>query len=381
MSKKESKKIVKTFALASFLNDFGSDMIFPIWPLFVTSVLGANMAILGFIEGLSDAIVSLSQAASGYVSDRIKKRKIFIWLGYFLGSLSKFGYAFATAWGHLVPLRTLDRAGKIRDAPRDAIVAEVSTKANRGRNFGLLRAMDHLGAVCGIIFTILFFGMLGYKNLFMVAAIFPLIAALLVFLVIKERKQTRIKIYKGISLKDIDKNFRLFILLSSIFALGAFSYSFLLIFAYQLGFKATFVPILYLIFTAIAFMVAIPFGKLADKIGRKPVLFLSYSLWGLVCISSIALQTSFGVILSFVLYGLHRGSLEPVQRTLVAELAPKKFRASGIGGFQMIIGLVALPASLIAGLLWDKINILTPFYLSLGLTAVAIVLLLFVKEK
>ena len=125
MEQKETRKTVRTFAFASFLNDLGSDMIYPVWPLFVTSVLGANMAVLGFIDGLGEAIVSISQAASGYVSDRLRRRKIFIWTGYLFGSLSRIGYALTTLWQHLIPFKIMDRAGKIRGAPRDAIIADM----------------------------------------------------------------------------------------------------------------------------------------------------------------------------------------------------------------------------------------------------------------
>jgi MFS family permease len=145
-----------TFALASFLNDFGSDMVYPIWPLFVTSILKADMAVLGFIDGLGDAVVSISQAISGYLADRLRRRKIFVWTGYLFGSASRIGYAFSTVWGYLIPFRILDRAGKMRGAPRDAIIADISTDENRGKNFGLLRAMDNLGAVCGIIVCVWF---------------------------------------------------------------------------------------------------------------------------------------------------------------------------------------------------------------------------------
>jgi len=381
MDQKETRKTVRTFALASFLNDLGSDMIYPIWPLFVTSVLGAPMAVLGFIDGLGEAIVSISQAASGYISDRIRKRKVFVWTGYLFGSLSRVGYAISSIWQHLIPFRVLDRAGKIRDAPRDAIIADISSKENRGKNFGLLRAMDNLGAVCGIIVCILFFGLLGYRNLFLLAAIPSVIGALLIFSLIKERKPAGVKIYKGLALKDLDKNFKLFLLLSSFFALGSFSYSFLLIYAKEFGFQVAFVPVLYLVFTAVAALFSLPFGKLSDKIGRKSVLILSYSFWGLVCLSFIFIQSYLSIILTFVLYGLHLGALHPVQKTFVSELAPTEYRASTLGGFQMVIGLCALPASLIAGILWDKISLFTPFYFSLGLTILSITMLMFVKEK
>jgi len=381
MNQKEANKTVRSFAYASFLNDLGSDMIYPIWPLFVTSFLGAPMSVLGLIDGLGEAFVSLSQAGSGFFSDRIRKRKVFVWLGYLFGSLSRVGYALSTVWWHLIPFRVLDRAGKIRGAPRDAIIADVSTGRDMGYNFGLLRAMDNFGAVCGIIVCILFFGLLGYRNLFLLAAIPSAVGAFLIFILIREDKPADEKIYKGLSFKDLDNNFILFLLSSSFLALGSFSYSFLLIYAKQFGFQATFIPVLYLIFTAVASVFSLPFGKLSDKVGRKPVLVLSYFLWGLVCLGFVFIQTYLAIILSFVLYGLHRGSLDTVQKAFVAELCPREYRASSLGGFQMVVGLCALPASLIAGVLWDSVGLYVPFIFSLCLTFLSMLLLVFVKEK
>ena len=381
METKETKKTVRIFALASFLNDLGSDIIYPLWPMFVTSVLGANMVVLGFLDGLGEALVSLSQAVSGYVSDRIRKRKVFVWVGYVCGGASRIGYSVSSLWQHLIPFRILDRAGKIRSAPRDAIVADISTKENRGHNFGLLRAMDNLGAVCGIIISILFLKALGYRNLFLLAAIPSLIGAGLIFIFIKEEKNTETKVFKGLSFKNIDSNFKLFILLSSLFALGSFSYSFLLIYAKRIGFSIAFVPVLYLIFTIFAAIFSLPFGRLSDRIGRKAVLGVAYLLWMGVCLLFIFWQGRWAIIAAFIVYGLHKAALDPVQKTFVAELAPNEYKASGLGGFQMVIGLCALPASFIAGLLWDKISIAMPFYLSLGLTLFSSILLLFVKEN
>jgi len=378
VDRKETTKIMKTLSSASFLNDLGSDMTFPVWPLFVTSVLGANMAILGFIDGLGDAIVSVSQAGSGYLSDRIGKRKIFIWIGYLFGSVSRLGYALSTLWQHLIPFRVLDRFGKMRGAPRDAIVADISTNENRGRNFGLLRTMDNLGAVCGIVACILLFGYLGYRHLFLLASFPSLVSVAIILVFVKDRKTE--KIYRGISLKDLTFNFKLFLFLSALFALGSFSYSFLLIYAKEFGFQETLVPALYLIFTATASLFSLPFGKLADKIGRKLVLILSYLFWGIVCLGFVAVQSYVGIALFFVVYGLHRAAIEPVQRTFVSELSPTKYRASVLGAFQMIVGLCALPASVIAGVLWASLGKFTPFYFSLATTGLTVVLMLFVKE-
>jgi len=379
LKQKETRRFMAVFSSASFLNDMGSDMIYPIWPLFVTEFLKANMAVLGLIDGLGDALVSMSQAGSGYLSDKVRKRKVFIWTGYLCGSASRVGYALSTAWQHLIPFRILDRSGKIRGAPRDAIVADISTRENRGRNFGLLRAMDNLGAVCGIIACILLFTYLGYRNLFLLASIPSLIGIVLVLVFIKDRKTERI--YKGISLKDINLNFKLFLLLSAIFALGSFSYSFLLVSAKEIGFETAFIPVLYLIFTAIASLMSFPFGKLADILSRKYVLILSYLFWGLLCLGFIYIKSYAGALLLFGLYGLHKAAIEPVQRTFVSELSPTEYRASMLGAFQMIVGLCALPASVVAGVLWVNFGMSAPFYFSLGLTSLTVALMLFVKEQ
>lgn len=375
-----SRRTVRVFAAASFLNDFGSDVIYPIWPLFVTSVLGANMAALGFLDGLGEAIVSLSQAASGYVSDRIRKRKVFIWVGYVFGSMSRVGYALSTTWQHLIPFRVFDRMGKIRSAPRDAIVADVSTDQNRGKNFGILRSMDNLGAVCGIAFCIAFLH-LGYKTLFLLAAIPSAIGAALILALIKEKPQVASKAFNGMSLRHLDKNFWLFLVLSSCFALGSFSYSFLLIYATGVGIPVSFVPVLYLTFTMVAAALSLPFGRLSDLLGRKRVLLLSFLSWALTCVGFVILQKPWMIFVCFVLYGVHKAALEPVQKTLVAELAPVEFRASTLGGFQMVMGLCAFPSSFLAGLLWYNIDKTAPLYLSIALTFLSAVLLLFVRER
>ncbi len=381
MEQKEKKQTIRIFAWASFLNDMGSDMIYPVWPLFITTVLKANMEVLGFLDGLGDALVSISQAVSGYLSDRIRKRKVFIWSGYLCGAISRIGYSLSGSWRHLVPFKILDRAGKMRGAPRDAMIADISDKENRGRNFGLLRTMDNLGAVFGILVCIALAERIGYRNLFMLAAIPTAIGTFLILFLIKEKDANDMKIYKGLALKDLDRNFKLFLFLSVLFALGSFSYSFLLIYARELGFKATFVPVLYLVFTAVAALFSLPFGRLSDKMGRKPVLILSYIFWGLVSLCFLLFRSHAAIILAFVLYGLHKAALEPVQKTFVAELAPEHYRASSLGGFQMVTGLCSLPASLAAGVLWEKTGMFTPLLLSLGLTIISTAMLMFVKEK
>jgi MFS family permease len=375
-----SRQTIRTFAAASFLNDMGSDIIYPIWPLFVTQVLKANMSALGLLDGLGEAIVSLSQAASGYWSDRIRKRKVFVWVGYLCGAASRLGYAASAVWQHLIPFRVLDRAGKIRSAPRDAIVADVSTDADRGRHFGLLRAMDNLGATAGILVAIALVDVLGYRLLFALAAIPSVIGALLILRTIKEPREPSGRVFKGFSFRDVDRNLALYIGLNGVFALGAFTYSFLLLNAKAAGFKVGFIPVLYLVYSAAAALLSYPLGRLSDRIGRKPVMFVAYGAWAAVCAGAALTQSLPAVASLFVLFGVHKAALEPVQKTIAAELAPQPYRASVLGGFQMVVGLAALPASLVAGFLWDKAGRQVPFMVSLGLTAVAALLLVFVKE-
>jgi MFS family permease len=375
-----TRKAIRTFAAASFLNDMGSDIINPVWPLFVTQVLKANMAALGFLDGLGEAIVSLSQAVAGYYSDKIRKRKVFIWTGYLCGAVSRLGYAASSVWQHLIPFRILDRAGKIRGAPRDAMLADLSTDENRGRHFGLLRAMDNSGSVVGILISIALFNVLGYRLLFALAAIPSLIGAGLILKNIKEARSPVARVFKGLSFRDIDRNLALYIVLNAVFALGAFTYSFLLLYARSEGFKAGAIPVLFLVYSVFAALFSYPFGRLSDRIGRKPVLLMAFAAWAAVCAGVVFARGLAAVALIFALYGIHKGALDPVQKTLVAELAPRPYRASVLGGFQMVIGLCAFPASLVAGLLWDKAGRNAPFHLSLGLTVAAALLLLFVRE-
>jgi MFS family permease len=377
---KEPKRKIKVLGTASFLNDMGSDMIYPVWPLFVMS-LGANMSILGFLDGLGDALVSISQAVSGYFSDKIQKRKIFVWIGYLMGGLSRVGYAISFSWKHLIPFRILDRVGKIRSAPRDAMIADLSTDQNRGENFGFLRMMDNLGAVTGILLCILLVNFLGFKKLFLLASIPSLIGTILILCFIKEQKKDKTKVFKGISFKSFSPQFRYFLILSSVFSLGAFSYSFLLLFAKESGFKTGFIPLLYLTFTATASFFSIPFGKLSDKIGRKQVLEISFLFWALVCLVFLFFRNYIGIIFAFILYGFHKGALEPSQRAFVSELVPQETRASFLGGYQMITGLFALPASFLAGILWDRIGTFAPFLFSFFLTILALILLFNLKIK
>ncbi len=376
MQDEESRKTVKTFYLSSFLNDLGSDMIYPVWPLFVTVILGADMVFLGFLDGVGEAITSFSQVGSGLISDRLQKRKIFIWTGYVCAALSRVGYGLSASPLQLFPFRILDRFGKIRAAPRDAVVADLSTRETRGSSFGMLRALDNLGAVCGILTCIALMDYLGLRNLFFLAAVPSLIGAAFIFFLVKERKTS--DVYVKISFRELSSHLKLFFVISAFFALGTFSYSFLLIFAKEAGTAMTFVPVLYLLFTATASVTSYPFGKLADKIGRKCIVITAFVLFGLMCGGFILRMY---IPFLFIVYGLHKGALDPVQKTVVAELAPASRKASILGAYQMMLGVCALLSSVVAGALWDTYGMTMPFVFSSATSVGASVLMLFLREK
>lgn len=375
----ENKKTVWIFSIGAFLNDLGYYAVITVWPIFVTSVIGASVTFLGFIDGLGDAFVSLSQAGSGFLSDKLKKRKIFIWLGYFLAFVSRIIYAVSYQPWHLIPGKILDRSGKMRDAPRDAIVADVTPKEKRAAAFGILRSADRGGAVLGLLASILLLGYFSYRQMFLLAAIPSLIGSLIILFFVREsRKPDNVK--TEFSFRFVSRDLKIFTLTSAIFTLGAFSDSFYILAASKLGVSLKFVPLFFLAFLFFSSIFAIPFGKLSDKIGRRFVLATAFVLFIIVNLIFIFYNSFWMIFLAFIVYGIHSAAYEGNLKTMVAEFAPIPLRASVIGGFQMLIGLIALPASLIAGILWDGIGLKAPFVLSLALTLIALPLLFFVRE-
>jgi len=375
----KNKKIIWLFSVCAFLNDLGYYAIITIWPIFVTSVIGASVTFLGFIDGLGDAFVSLSQAGSGFLSDKLKKRKVFIWLGYFFAFVSRLIYAGSfTAW-QLIPGKILDRAGKMRDAPRDAIVADITPKEKRASSFGQLRAADRGGAVLGLLASILLVGYFSYRQMFLLAAIPSILGSLIILFFVRERTEAD-HLKPKFSFKFVSRDLKIFTLTSVIFTLGAFSDSFYILAASKLGVSLKFVPLFFLAFLFCSSVFAIPFGKLSDKIGRLFVVAIAFILFIIVNLIFIFYSSFWMIFLSFIIYGIHSAAYEGNLKTIVAEFAPFSLRSSVIGGFAMLIGLIALPASLIAGILWDGIGLKAPFVLSLILTIIALLLLFFVRE-
>lgn len=378
-------KNIFILGLVSLFTDLSSQMVFPLIPLFLTTVLGTGAYAVGIVEGAAETAASLLKVISGYWSDKIKKRKPFVLFGYFLSSITKPLFAFANIWSFVLFIRVVERIGKgLRTAPRDAIVAESCDESVRGKAYGLHRAMDGIGSVLGAILAFLLLPALGYRNIFLLAFI-PSIIAVLVILFIKEKnaptkketKETSIKL----SFKELSMNLRLFIIVSSIFALGHFGYAFLLLRAKDIGLADNIAILLYVIFYIVYTICIIPFGILSDKIGRKPILIMGYLVFAITSIGLIFISNIYGILLFFVIYGIFYAMIDGVQRAFIVDLAPKHLKATALGAFHTSIGLVALPGGLIAGLLWDIISPEATFVYGFALSIISMGLFIFVKSN
>lgn len=369
--------------LASLLNDAGSDMIAPIWPTFLTTQLGISPGQVQMIDGLALMITSLSKLGAGYASDRTGKRKTFIVLGYALSSIARLGFILATLGYQFIQIllwKSMDRLGKMRGPPRDAIVAGYAAENRRGSAFGVLRALDTSGAVLGSIITLFLFAHLGYTGIILLGVVPGIGSVLVVSVLIKEKRGK--DVFKGVSFRGLDRNLKVFLVASVLFALATFSYSLLILYSVTFGYTVIQQTLLYLLFTVIYAATAYPFGRVSDRVGRKPVLVAAFlfliltAAWGYFF--TIDMLT---IIPLFAFYGLMNGALDPVQTSLIADLVEEKRRASIIGAFQMAIGVSAFPAGLIIGYLWDHFNPQAAFLYSIVLTAIALFLLLLIRTK
>ncbi|RLG35390.1 MFS transporter [Methanosarcinales archaeon] len=375
--------------LVSLFTDLSSQMVFPLIPLFLTTVLGAGAFAVGFVEGAAETTASLLKVVSGYWSDKVKVRKPFILVGYSLSTITKPLFAFAGIWQSVLLIRVIERIGKgLRTAPRDALVAESSRESTRGVAYGFHRSMDGAGSVLGavIAFLLLFYGW-RYQDIFLLAFI-PGIISVSIILLIKERaripsepESDKAKTSIKVSFGKLDWNLRLLIIASSIFALGHFGYAFFLLRAKNIGLGDETAILLYVLFYIIYTLASIPSGMLSDKQGRKPILVGGYILFGLVSIGLIFVSGFSGILLLFAIYGICYAMIDGVQRAFVVDLAPEDLKATALGAFHTSIGLVALPGGLIAGLLWDVISPEATFVYAVILTVISVLLVAFVKER
>ncbi|RLF32772.1 MAG: MFS transporter [Thermoplasmata archaeon] len=365
--------------IVSFLNDASSEMITPILPLFIMS-LGGTGVILGLIGGLRDSISSLLKVICGYWSDKTGKRKIFVFSGYITSAVFKLLLSFSTIWQHVLLFSGLERVGKgIRTAPRDAIIAD-SMPEKRGKGFGIHRALDTAGAIIGSIlaFILIWYGALNFNIIILIAACIAFLS-FIPLLFVKEIKRKKQNISFKMSIKTIPKPLKLFLIVSIVFSLSNFSYMFFISKTQTLFPKEMTIagPImLYIVFNIFYAGLAIPFGLLSDKIGRKKVLLIGYLLFS-VTMAGFALFSSIPMfIVLFALYGIVYAIVDGNQRAFVSDLSPENLRSTSLGIYHTLVGLVALPSSIIAGLIWDIISPEMTFVFGMFFSLTASILLL-----
>ncbi len=369
--------------IASLLNDMSSEMIMPILPLFIVS-LGGGEVVIGLISGTMESISSFFKVIFGYLSDRIGKRRRFVFYGYSISALFKLLLGFSTVWEHILIFSGLERTGKgIRTAPRDAIISE-SMPDSKGKGFGIHRSMDTFGAVIGASFAFIFIWIFGldYRTIIVIAALISFMA-LTPLIWVKEKKIKMNKKFK-IGFKNLSSTLKMFIAIATIFSMANISYMFFLIRAQTLfGNHSVAMPVLlYVLFNIFYAIFAIPFGSMSDKIGRKKILILGYALFSMICIGFAITNSIISSVFLFALYGVVYAIVDGNQRAFASDLSSKRIRATALGTFHTVIGLVALPTGIIAGYLWEGISFQATFIYAGVLSAIAAVMFLtFIKDS
>jgi MFS family permease len=379
---------VVVLGFVSLLNDGASEMIYPLLPVFLTAVLGAGPAALGIIEGVAESTASLLKLYSGYLSDRVKRRKGWIVAGYTISNIIRPLIALATSWPQVLALRFSDRVGKgLRTSPRDAIIADSTPVESRGMAYGFHRAMDHGGAIIG---PLLATGLLlvlhdtpqeNLKTLFLLSFIPGLLAVLLLFAGLKERPAdgARQPLSNGLNVRaaceEMSAGFRKYLVIILVFTLGNSTDAFLLLRAQQLGVPIALLPTIWVALHVVKMGFSVPGGVLSDRIGRKKVITTGWTVYALVYGGFAFASSQWHVWALFMVYGIYFGLTEGVEKALVADFAPSHLRGSAFGAYHLIVGIGALPASLLFGLVWQHYGPAAAFGMGAGLALLASVML------
>ena len=367
---------VVALGLISLFTDLSSDMIIPVLPLFVTVTLGASAANLGLIEGVAECVASLLRIFSGWLSDRIGRRKPFLAFGYGLSTVAKAAMALSASWTAVLGLRFADRVGKgLRNPPRDALIADSVEPRFFGRAFGFHRALDTVGATLGPLVAFLMLRAFpgDFRRLFAASAI-PAVLALLVLALFVRAPRHRVAQRPRATpagRPPFGPAFGRFLVVAGVFSLASSSLAFLLLHAHRVGFRADQVPLIYLGYNLVYALLSWPIGEISDRVGRRPILLLSYlsfaGVYGLLAWSAAPAVVAGG----FVALGIHSALIEGSQRSLVADLVVAERRATAYGLYYTVVGLALLPASAIAGVLWDRFGPRVTFGLEAGLALAA----------
>jgi MFS family permease len=352
----------------SFLTDISSEMLVYLIPLFLSNILGVRTAVIGLIDGVAETTASLLKIYSGALSDRLGKRKWLAVLGYGLSSVAKPFLYFANTWGWVLGVRFADRAGKgIRTAPRDALVAASTDSKSRGLAFGLHRAGDTAGAFLGIGIAALIIwltqadqallSLATFRTAVLVSIIPAVLAVIVLALGAREVSQSGQGVEKmRLTLQGLDVRFKYFLLAVILFTLGNSSDAFIVLRAQERGLSVLSAMFMLMTFTAVYTLTSGPLGALSDRIGRRKLIIAGWLAYGLVYLGFALSRTGWQIWMLFGLYGLYYAATEGVAKALVADLVPDAQRGTAYGLFNAAIGLTALPASVIAGLLWQGLG-------------------------
>jgi len=400
-------KNVFSMGLVSFLTDASTEIYYPLLADFLRTVLRTGAFFMGIIEGIAESTASLLKLVSGWLSDKLNRRKALVVGGYGLSGLTRPLIAIAAAGWHVLGARFTDRIGKgLRTAARDALIADSTHPDYKGKAFGFHRAMDHAGAVVGpliafaLMATILFGGKIladlvrdpldtfavvkntqpteqAFRTTFWVALIPAALAFLvLVFFVTEIRRTGEYTKLPVLTLKPFDRYFKRFLPIVFLFTLGNSSDLFLLRRAGELGVATIFAPILWVALHIVKMICCTPGGVWSDKVGRRKAIIAGWGWYSLIYLGFAFATRQWHIWALFALYGIYFGLTEAPQKALVADLVPSEIRATAYGVYHFAIGIGALPASLIFGALWDIFNSTVAFVFGAALALIAMVLLL-----
>ncbi|MGH9316035.1 MAG: MFS transporter [Thermoanaerobaculia bacterium] len=385
-AKKTISPGVVTLGWVSFLSDVASDMIYPLLPDFLTRTLGAGPATLGLIEGVAESTASFMKLASGWWSDRIRRRKPIVVLGYSIAAVARPLVGLASSWAQVLAIRFSDRVGKgIRTSPRDALLADLTPSESRGRAFGLQRAMDNAGALVGplLAFLLLRFWIHEERTVFLLALVPGLAAVLLLLWRVPEAARRLPPVRQGPSpARDrLPRAFWLAIAIFILFTLANSTDAFLLLRARDTGVPLWELPLLWGFFNGVKAAAGVPGGILADRIGRAGTISLGWLIYAISYFGFALAGRPIAVWSLFALYGLFFGLTEGAERALIADLVPADLRGRAFGIFHASVGLAALPASVLFGLWWRFFGPRVAFSIGAALALAATVALLVARKK